>query len=106
MQEAWAIHGLYPSFAWTPDDSAIVIWAGGKLKKIEVKSKAVADIPFRVKDTRAITEAVRFPIEVAPVSVSVKMLRFVEVSPKGDKVVYQALGRLWVRDLPEGKPVA
>ena len=103
MQEAWAIHGLYPSFAWTPDDSAIVIWAGGKLKKIEVKSKAVADIPFRVKDTRAVTEAVRFPIEVAPVSVSVKMLRFVEVSPKGDKVVYQALGRLWVRDLPEGK---
>ena len=104
MQEAWAIHGLYPTFAWTPDDSAIVIWAGGKLKKIDVATKAVVDIPFHVKDTRAITEAVRFPIEVAPDKITVKELRFVEVSPAGDKVVFQALGRLWIRDLPEGTP--
>ena len=104
MQEAWAIHGLYPTFAWTPDDAAIVIWAGGKLRRVEVKTKAVFDIPFHVKDTRAITEAVRFPIEVAPNEINVKMLRFVEVSPTGDKVLFQALGRLWIRDFPEGKP--
>ncbi len=24
MQEAWAIHGVYPAMSWTPDDSAIV----------------------------------------------------------------------------------
>src|SRR5205085_2710382 len=24
MQETWAIHGVYPSMAWTPDDKAIV----------------------------------------------------------------------------------
>ena len=104
MQEAWAIHGLYPAFAWTPDDAAIVIWSGGKIRRIDVTSKAVTDIPFHVKDTRAITEAVRFPIEVAPNAIQVKQLRFVEVSPLGDKVVFQALGRLWVRDLPDGKP--
>lgn len=104
MQEAWAIHGLYPTFAWTPDDTAIVIWAGGKLRRIDVASKAVTDIPFHVKDTRAITEAVRFQVEVAPDSIAVKELRFVEVSPAGDKVVFQALGRLWIRDLPEGTP--
>ena len=104
MQEAWAIHGLYPTFAWTPDDSAIVIWAGGKLRKVDVASKSATDIPFHVADTRAVTEAVRFPIEVAPNTVSARMLRFVEVSPAGDKVLFQALGRLWIRDLPEGKP--
>ena len=104
MQEAWAIHGLYPTFAWTPDDGAIVIWAGGKVRRVDVGAKTATDIPFHVKDTRAITEAVRFPIEVAPNSVSIKMLRFVEVSPAGDRVLFQALGRLWIRDLPEGKP--
>ncbi|MEO8501719.1 MAG: amidohydrolase, partial [Vicinamibacteria bacterium] len=104
MQEAWAIHGLYPTFAWTPDDSAIVIWAGGRLRKIDVATKAVSDIPFHVKDTRAITEAVRFPIEVAPNSIQVKQLRFVEVAPTGDRVVFQALGHLWIRELPEGTP--
>ncbi len=102
MQEAWAIHGLYPTYSWMPDDSAIVIWSGGKLRKVDVKAKAAVEIPFRVKDTRAITEAVRFPIEVAPPSLAVKNLRFVEVSPTGDKVLFQALGRLWIRDLPQG----
>src|SRR5262245_19544380 len=102
MQEGWAIHGLYPGFAWTPDDSAIVIWVNGKLRKVDVKTKTATDIPFHVKDSRAITEAVRFPIEVAPDKIEVKDLRFVEVSPMGDKVVFQALGRLWIRDLPDG----
>ena len=32
------------------------------------------------------------------------MLRWVTVSPKGDRVAYQALGRIYVRDLPEGTP--
>ncbi|MEO8362613.1 MAG: amidohydrolase family protein, partial [Vicinamibacteria bacterium] len=104
MQEAWAIHGLYPTYAWMPDDSAIVIWTGGKIKKLDLKTKTATEVPFHVKDTRAITEAVRFPIEVAPDKMVVKDLRFVEVSPAGDKVVFQALGHIWIRDLPEGKP--
>jgi Tol biopolymer transport system component len=31
LQEAWAIHGVYPSFDWTPDAREIVAWAQGKL---------------------------------------------------------------------------
>ena len=27
LQEAWAIHGLYPQYSWTPDGASIVIWA-------------------------------------------------------------------------------
>jgi len=34
--ETWAIHGVYPAMAWTPDDNAIVLWAGGKLVKVDV----------------------------------------------------------------------
>ena len=34
-------------------------------------------------------------------SFDVKMLRWMHVSPQGDQVVYQALGYLYVRDLPE-----
>jgi hypothetical protein len=29
MQETWAIHGVYPRMAWTPDNKSIVFWAGG-----------------------------------------------------------------------------
>src|SRR5262245_23240356 len=65
MQEIWAMHGVYPSMAWTPDDSAIVFWAQGKIKKIDVATKSVSDIPFHVKSTRKIQEALRFPVDVA-----------------------------------------
>jgi len=104
MQETWAIHGVYPSIAWTPDNKSLVFWAGGKLQRIDVASKKVTPIPFRVRGTRTLHEAVRFPQAVAPEKFNVKMLRWVQVSPKGDKVVYQALGHLYVRDLPNGTP--
>jgi len=104
MQETWAIHGVYPAMAWTPDSRAVVCWAGGKIRRIDAATRAVRDIPFHVHATRRVTKALRFPVEVAPAKFDVKMLRWVEVSPRGDRVVYQALGHLWVRPLPDGTP--
>ncbi|HEX2831362.1 MAG TPA: amidohydrolase family protein [Thermoanaerobaculia bacterium] len=104
MQETWAVHGVYPNMAWTPDSKQIIFWAGGKIHRIDVASKQVTNIPFHVASTRRITEAVRFPVEVAPEKFDVKMLRWVEVSPRGNQVLYQALGYVYVRDLPNGTP--
>jgi imidazolonepropionase-like amidohydrolase/Tol biopolymer transport system component len=99
MQETWAIHGVYPAFAWFPGDEAIAIWAGGKIRRVDVRTGRAEDIPFRVKDTRDVVEAVRAKVDVAPPSFDVKMLRWAEVSPKGDRVIFEALGKIWVRDL-------
>jgi imidazolonepropionase-like amidohydrolase/Tol biopolymer transport system component len=104
MQETWAVHGVYPSMAWTPDNRSIVFWSGGHLNRIDVATKQVANIPFHVKATRSVAEAVRFPIEVAPSQFAVKMLRWPLVSPTGKQVVYQTLGYLYIRDLPSGTP--
>ncbi|HEX8705827.1 MAG TPA: amidohydrolase family protein, partial [Myxococcaceae bacterium] len=104
MQESWAIHGVYPQMAWTPDSKSLVFWAQGKLHRIDVASRRVTPIPFRVKGTRTVHEALRFPQQVAPERFPVKMLRWVQVSPQGDRVVYQALGHLYVRELPNGTP--
>ena len=49
MQETWAIHGVYPAMAWTPDSRAIVFWAGGKIRRVERASGQSAVIPFHVK---------------------------------------------------------
>jgi imidazolonepropionase-like amidohydrolase/Tol biopolymer transport system component len=104
LQEIWAIHGVYPQMAWTPDSRSLVFWAGGKIRRLDVASRKASEIPFHVKTTRTARKALRSPREVAPERFDTKMLRWVEVSPKGDRVVYQALGRLWVRDLPGGEP--
>jgi imidazolonepropionase-like amidohydrolase/Tol biopolymer transport system component len=102
MQETWAIHGVYPSMAWTPDNRSLVVWAGGKIKRIDVASKTVSEIPFHVQGSRSVQEAVRFPVEVAPDDFKVRMLRWTAVNPQGDRVVYQALGHLWIKDLRSG----
>jgi len=116
MQETWAIHGVYPGMAWTPDSKSVVLWAGGKIQRVDVAAKTVAAIPFHVKDTRKAASAVRFGVDVltglmqASASPAVKgtfpvrMLRTVAVSPDGKRVAYQALGYIYVRDLPNGTP--
>ncbi len=104
MQETWAVHGVYPSMAWTPDSKSIVFWAGGKINRIDAASKQVANIPFHVKSTRRIEEAVRFPVDVAPNQFDVKMLRWVRVNPRGNSVLYSAMGYIYVKDLPNGTP--
>ncbi|MEO6258770.1 MAG: amidohydrolase, partial [Thermoanaerobaculia bacterium] len=104
LQETWAIHGVYPSMAWTPDNRSIVFWAGGHIQRVDAATRQVSTIPFHVRSTRQVTEAVRSPIAVAPSEFPVKMLRWVTVSPRGNQVLYQALGYLYVRELPDGMP--
>lgn len=104
MQEAWAIHGVYPGFAWAPDDKSLIFWAAGKIRRFDLETRTEQVLPFRVRGSRAVQESVRFPVAVAPDAFEVKALRHVAVSPKGDQVVSCALGRLWVKDLPLGVP--
>lgn len=104
MQETWAIHGVYPSFSWLPGSKEIVVWAKGKIWRLDPFTKKAQDIPFHVKDTREVREALRFEHAVAPESFDVHQLRWVGVAPQGDKVIYSALGHLYVRALPDGTP--
>jgi imidazolonepropionase-like amidohydrolase/Tol biopolymer transport system component len=104
MQEAWSVQGVYPGFAWTPDSKSIVVWAQGKLWRVDPAKRDAVEIPFHVKDTREVTTALRVPTVVAPATFDVKQLRWMNVSPQGDRVVYSALGYLYVKDLPNGTP--
>ncbi|MFZ5549171.1 MAG: amidohydrolase family protein [Pseudomonadota bacterium] len=104
LQESWSVYGVYPAFAWTPDSRQIVLWAQGKLWRVDPFNGRAADIPFHVKDTREVRPAQRVPQAVAPDRFLVRQLRSVNVSPDGKRVVYSALGQLWLRDLPEGTP--
>lgn len=104
LQESWSMYGVYPAFAWTPDAKHIVVWAKGKLWRVDPFKGAATEIAFHVKDTREIREALRVPQVVAPDEFAVRQLRWTQVAPDGSRVVYSALGRLYVKDLPNGTP--
>ncbi len=97
MQEIWAVHGVYPGIAWTPDSRSIVFWARGGLHRIDTETREVSEIPFRVRATHRMQEALAFDFEAAPDTFRTKMLRWTQVSPTGDGIVFQALGKLWTR---------
>ncbi len=103
MQEAWAIHGVYPGIAWTPDSGSIVFWARGTLHRIDASTKEVVAVPFHVKDSRTVAKAQRVETEAAPGAFDVRMLRSVRISPDGGLAAFQTLGKILLRELPEGE---
>ncbi len=42
QQEVWAIFGPYANFNWTPDSQAVVIWAQGKLWRVDMQTGAAS----------------------------------------------------------------
>jgi Tol biopolymer transport system component/imidazolonepropionase-like amidohydrolase len=107
QQEAWAIFGVYPNFDWTPDGSAIVIWAQGKLWRVPTGTDAGApvQIPFQAEVDQQLSEPVRASRRLQEGSFAPKMIRDAATSPDGRMLVFHAVGSLWSKPLPNGTSV-
>ncbi len=79
VQETWAVSGVYPNMAWTPDDQSVVFWAGGKIRRVDISSGAESIIPFQIDDTRIVIDATHPPVEVAPDHFTTTMPRWASV---------------------------
>lgn len=104
LQEAWAIFGPYANYAWTPDSKQLVIWAKGKLWRVDAASGTPTPIAFRAEVEQRLAAPLRFEQTLETGTFEPKMIRDVATSPDGRSVVFHALGHLWTRALPNGRP--
>ena len=104
QQEAWAIFGVYPGFDWMPNNKELVFWAQGKINKVNIETFESDVIPFEVENTIEIAESHRSEHQVYSEDFDAKVIRHAVTSPNGKTLVFSAVGRLWKKDLPNGKP--
>lgn len=102
VQETWAVTGVYPNMAWTPDSRDLLFWAGGKLRRLPVSGGEARIIPFAINDSRVVIDATHPSVDVAPDSFSTRMPRWAEVSPDGRQILFETLGKLWVKSASGG----
>jgi Tol biopolymer transport system component/imidazolonepropionase-like amidohydrolase len=104
MQEAWAIFGPYANYDWLPDSSALIVWAQGKLWRVDASTGAASNVPFEAKVEQTVAEPLRFERKLDAGDFNPKMIRDVATSPDGKTLVFHALGHLWTKSLPNGEP--
>jgi imidazolonepropionase-like amidohydrolase/Tol biopolymer transport system component len=102
LQETSGTEGNAPAIAWLPDSSGIVFWSGGGFHRVDVESRTVTPIPVHLRKEMKVRQTLRVPVNVAPEGFRVRMPRWPIVTPDGSSAIFQALGVLWVKDLPDG----
>lgn len=102
---AWALFGVYPNFSWMPNHEEIVIWAKGKIFRVNIYTSQAVEIPFQVNVSIDLAERVFFENPIEDSQFEVQVIRDAVTSPQGDLLVFRALGYLWKKELPNGTPV-
>lgn len=105
QQETWAIFGVYPNFAWTPDSKNLVFYAKGKIWNLDITSLNAINIPFEVTSTQTISDALHFQQRVFQDEFTVKMIRQLTTSPDGKMVAFNAAGYIYTKNIhPDSLP--
>ena len=95
---------VVPGYVWSADGKSIFISQGGKIRRLLVDTGKVETIPFTAHVHRKISEMAWSPLPIKDDALEAKFMRWQSASPDGKALVFQAVGKLWLMELPNGKP--
>ncbi|HEX6051826.1 MAG TPA: amidohydrolase, partial [Gemmatimonadaceae bacterium] len=95
---------LLPGYSWTPDSKALVLAHHGKIWRVDATTGQQTQIPFTAEVDQMIAELARFDYPMNDSTLTVRQIRGARPSPNGKRLVFSALDRLWITDLPAGTP--
>ena len=77
---------------------------GGKIHRLDVQTGADQVIPFSARVSQPVGSRLNFPMRVDDGPVKARLIQDPEPSPDGKHLAFSALTKLYVMDLPDGKP--
>ena len=105
LEHANSFGGYLPGYSWDPTGHFLFIAQGGKIRKVEVSSGKVENIAFHAKVSRTISEQVYAPFRIDDREpLKIKFARWQTVSPDQKHLAFQAVGKIYIVDLPDGSP--
>lgn len=93
-----------PGYAFTPDGSAIIIGAGGQIRRVSVADGASGVIPFRARVSRRVPPLATARTSLPDGPMAIFGIQWPRLHPDGATLVFGAIGYLWVQQLPDGEP--
>jgi Tol biopolymer transport system component/imidazolonepropionase-like amidohydrolase len=104
-QESRASRDTLPGYAFLPDGKSLVVPIGGRLQRVDFETGATRVIPMRVPVKAEIAPRVYTPVRMDDGErVRARLVRWPSLAPDGARVVFSAMNRLYVADLPDGTP--
>lgn len=104
-QESRATRDTMPGYTFMPDGKSLLVPINGKVQRVEFESGKASVIPFTAKVEAEIADRVYSKNRVDDgASVKARLIRWPAISPDGKRVVFSSLSKLWVMELPSGKP--
>ena len=103
-QESRYTRDAMPGMSFTPDSKSLLLSFGGKLRRIDVPSGRVSEIPFTADVEQQMGPKVAFEYRLNDTSLTVAQIRGARISPDGARLAFTALDKLWVMDMPTGTP--
>ena len=94
---------VYPKSAFTPDSKSLITSYDGKIWRVAVPTGEAVEIPFTAKVDQQLGPLVKFDYPIDDEKLRVSQIRGARPSPDGKRVVFTALDRLWIADLPQGR---
>ncbi len=104
-QESRGSRDTLPRYDFMPDGQSLVVPIGGKIHRVDFATGDAQVIPFSLRVQAEVAPRVYTPVRIEDgTAVRARLIRWPTMSPDGARLVFGALNRLYIMDLPSGSP--